>query len=188
MAIVRELIRDKRNRLEQCAETLKGLHLRLAATLSPLDWEYIDRATTAMGELLLLKVTGIQKNKFNNLTTTLPPDPKRLLINLSNQSIEEPTLLVLSKGLNFAPAPRIIPYCDIIGGVEPAVRKLPLDPAEEVRVEISMALKRAKPPKANISRNQRAAIRALQRNKAIKPQPVGNPKPLQQSIIGCTFL
>ncbi|XP_046393740.1 uncharacterized protein LOC124161462 [Ischnura elegans] len=187
MAIVRERIRDKRKRLDQCAKTLKALHLRLATTLSPLDWEYIDRATTAMGELLLLKDTERHKKKFNNLTTskttTPPPDPKRLVINLSNQSIDEPTISVISKGLNFAPAPRYIPYCDIIAGVEPAVRKLPVDLAEEVRAEISMALKRAKLPKANISRSEQAAIRALQRNKAIKVLPAdkGNATVLMNS-------
>ncbi|XP_071446166.1 uncharacterized protein [Hetaerina americana] len=100
----------------------------------------------------------------------------RLVVNLTDQTIDETTSWVLAKGLNFAPAPRTIPYSDIIGSIEQAVRKLPGDSAEEVRNEISLVLKRAVPPKPNVTREERAALYALRRNAdiTILPADKGN--------------
>ncbi|XP_046401606.1 uncharacterized protein LOC124167667 [Ischnura elegans] len=145
------------------------------ATIRPCDWEYIDRATSASGELLLNKEKERQKKKFDKLVPSRPAaacmDPKRLVINLSNKVLDKPTISVLSKGLNFAPAPSIIPYRDVIGGIEPAIRKLPNDLAEEVRSEVSLVLLKAIPPKPNTTREERFAIRALRNDNTVKVLP-----------------
>ncbi|XP_071447161.1 uncharacterized protein [Hetaerina americana] len=78
--------------------------------------------------------------------------------------IDEPTSLVLSKGLNFVPTPGSIPYLDIVGSVEQAIRKLPQEEAEEVRVEVALALKRAVLPKPNITREEKRALLSLRKN------------------------
>ncbi|XP_046398161.1 uncharacterized protein LOC124164967 [Ischnura elegans] len=180
LALVRERIHDKRRLLDCNAKKLMALHLRIASVLSPLDWEFIDRVTTAMGEILLEKEKIRQKSKYDRLPKSKPVapplDPKRVVINLTSESFNEATFTALSKGLNFAPAPKTIPYLDYVGGIENAVRKLPDDLAEEVRVEVSYVLSRAVPPKPNISREERSAIRALRGNEevTILPADKGN--------------
>ncbi|XP_071452179.1 uncharacterized protein [Hetaerina americana] len=140
-----------------------------------MDWDYIDRATTANGELLLRKDSERQKKKFARLNSTkairTPLDRSRTVINLTDTELDEPTLSVLSKGLNFAPAPRSIPYTDFIGGIEQAVRKLPGEAAEEVRNEVTMVLKRALPPKSNTFKEEREALQALRRKTDIMVLP-----------------
>ncbi|XP_046387506.1 uncharacterized protein LOC124157076 [Ischnura elegans] len=165
--------------LDHNAKTLGDLHLRLSTILSPIDWEHVDRATAALGDSLHNRDTEILKQKFERLPRRKKkqntiPDRHRLVINLTDERIDEGTLSVLSKGLNFAPAPRSIPFSDIIGGVVQAVRKLPNDAAEDIRAEISMTLKKDVPPKSNISFKERAALRSLRKNTAVTILPADN--------------
>ncbi|XP_046394714.1 uncharacterized protein LOC124162253 [Ischnura elegans] len=168
LASVREQIHKKQRSLDTIDKKLLDLHLRLVATLSLLDWEYIDHATAASGDLLLKKNTERQK-KFSRLPsskkTIRTNDDMRLVINMTDLTIDKPTISVLSKGLNFAPAPRSIPYSGLVGSIEQAIRKLPEEAAEEARTEISVVLKRALPPKSNIRKEERDAIRALRANR-----------------------
>ncbi|XP_046397683.1 uncharacterized protein LOC124164403 [Ischnura elegans] len=174
--------------LDHNAKTLRDLHLRLSTILSPIDWEHVDRATAALGDSLHNRDTERLKQKFERLPRknkpNTKPDRHRLVINLTDERIDEDTLSVLSKGLNFAPAPRSIPFSDIIGGVEQAVRKLPNDAAEDIRAEISMTLKKAVPPKSNISFKERAALRSLRKNTAVTilPADKGNATVLMKTL------
>ncbi|XP_071450120.1 uncharacterized protein [Hetaerina americana] len=147
LALLRERIHHHRSALDDNAKCLLDIHLRLAACLSPTDWDFIDRTTAAQGEMLLRRNTERQKKKYERLDMgkeAVPPlDRQRLVINLTGTEIDESTSLVLAKGLNFAPTPRSIPYLDIVGSIEQAIRKLPQEEAEEVRGEVSMVLKRA---------------------------------------------
>ncbi|KAG8237323.1 hypothetical protein J437_LFUL014488, partial [Ladona fulva] len=165
--ILRELAKN--------ANKLLSLHLELASVLAPRDWDYIDCCTTAQTEILLKKNTKRQIKKFNKIsehnTTTESPDTRRILINLSKEELDEDMKSVLSKGLNFVPTPKNIPYKDFIGGIEGAVRKLTLEVAEEVRNEVSMALKRAVQPKANLTRGEREALNKLRRNTSLVVLP-----------------
>ncbi|XP_071442881.1 uncharacterized protein [Hetaerina americana] len=175
LALIRERIHHHRSSLDDNAKQLLDLHLQLATQLSPMDWEYIDRATAAQGEMLLRRNTERQKTKYDRLDVRKDslhaPEQKRVVVNLSSAEIDEATSLVLSKGLNFVPTSRRIPYLEILGSVEQAVRNLPVEAAEDVRGEISMALKRAVPPKSNISGEERRALNTLRKNSAITVLP-----------------
>ncbi|KAG8226743.1 hypothetical protein J437_LFUL004394 [Ladona fulva] len=187
LALVQERIHDKRRALDHNAKCLKSIRLLLASTLSPLDWEYIDKATAAQADILLRKSTERQTKKFGQLSTEkqrIPPfDQKRLVINLTDEALDEPTMSVLSKGLNFAPAPRSITYNEIMGGIEQAIRKLPKEAAEDVRSDVSLALKRAVLPKPNITTDERKALVSLRRNPDIKilPADKGNATVIMKS-------
>ncbi|XP_071439029.1 uncharacterized protein [Hetaerina americana] len=71
---------------------------------------------------------------------------------------------------------RSIPYLDILGGVEQAIRKLTQEAAEEVRSEVALALKRSSLPKPNITKDEKKALVALRRNPdiVILPADKGN--------------
>ena len=68
---------------------------------------------------------------------------------------------VLAKGGNFAVTPNKIHVEDIIANVESALYHLPEEKAEEIRGEVTRILRKAKPPKSNITRKERNAIKSL---------------------------
>ncbi|PSN32959.1 hypothetical protein C0J52_25090, partial [Blattella germanica] len=78
--------------------------------------------------------------------------------------------------LNFAPAPKAIPFKDIISGVECAVRDLPAEVSEDIRREVCKSLKNAVPPKRNLSVSENQALRALRENTnvVVLPADKGN--------------
>ncbi|XP_047110092.1 uncharacterized protein LOC124784849 [Schistocerca piceifrons] len=84
-----------------------------------------------------------------------------VVINLTNKELDKAKQEVLSKGLNFAPVPRILPKRDIISGIEQATSRLPEEAAEEVRRDVCKVLDKAKMPKNNISAAEHNALQAL---------------------------
>ncbi|KAG8222146.1 hypothetical protein J437_LFUL000728 [Ladona fulva] len=166
--------------LDKNARQLLAIHLRLAAKLSPRDWEYVDQVTTTQEHLSLKEATARQTKKFeglgNSKVTSASLNPDRIVINLSGRNISETAKSVLSKGLNFAPAPRTMPYQDFIGAIEPALRFLPQESAEEARSKIASALKKATPPRSSLSREEREALKDLKDNRdvVILPADKGN--------------
>ena len=65
-------------------------------------------------------------------------------------------------GLSFAIAPRHIPLEEIISATEAMARRLDHKSADTLRLGVSAALRKAKPPKANLSTQQRKALHTLQ--------------------------
>ena len=68
---------------------------------------------------------------------------------MSSQELSN-TEEVPCRGLNFAPAPRRIPYMAMIAGVETAAKKLDNNAANDLRGRVCSILKKAKPPAPNI--------------------------------------
>jgi hypothetical protein len=89
------------------------------------------------------------------------------VINLSNQQLDPPSQRVLDYGLNFAVAPNKIPVKELICDIEAAIRPLPLDTTEMIRQECAVAIRCAKLPIKNISKEEVAALRGLRWNKNI---------------------
>ena len=68
---------------------------------------------------------------------------------------------VLALGLSFAIAPKHIPYEEIITATEATARRLDQKSADALRLGVSAALQQAKPPRPNLSPQQRKALRSL---------------------------
>ena len=68
------------------------------------------------------------------------------------------------KGLNFSIAPRRIPVEDIICSFKDSIEHLPENEAEEVRQNYARTLRRAKPPKPNITNEEYKALKELRKN------------------------
>ena len=92
-------------------------------------------------------------------------------MNLSGEELNEATVSVLSNGLNFAPAPKFIPVKEIVSGVEQAINVLSREDSEEIRREVCRSLNRAVPPKHNISKTERLALKSLRENSDIVVLP-----------------
>ncbi|XP_049944329.1 uncharacterized protein LOC126426458 [Schistocerca serialis cubense] len=164
-ALVREHIRVTRQELDKNARMLLTQHLRLASYLPPHTWEWLDGNTYASSEIHKRKATEKQCGKFTRLygarqhadhTTNA-----KTVINLAGKELDETTISVLSRGLNFAPVPRTLPKRDIISSIEQAVHGLPTEAAEEVRRETCRVLEKAKMPKNNITSAEWKALKAL---------------------------
>ena len=72
---------------------------------------------------------------------------------------------MLNKGLNFATTIKRIPDLDLIASIEDAALKIPK--ADELRWKVRQALEKSKPPKPNISKTERQALKSLQDDDSI---------------------
>ena len=89
---------------------------------------------------------------------------------MGNQSIyktSKPQESPLAKGLNFSPSPGKIPYEDYIIATEKACHKLPSNEATVLRSEMAGLLRNVKPPKPNITKDERKAIQELKKEESI---------------------
>ncbi|XP_049948312.1 uncharacterized protein LOC126456611 [Schistocerca serialis cubense] len=117
-------------------------------------------------------VSSRQKKKSEELTGSKHHsqpslDTARTVVNIPTQTISEAATSVLSKGLNFAVRPTKIPTEEIIQSVEASLHQVPRVEAEKIRQETVTILQIAKPPSANIIREERQAIKELRNNKDI---------------------
>jgi len=72
------------------------------------------------------------------------------IINLSNTQINQVTLGLLERGLNFAISPRTIPRKDILCNIEYGIKNLPDNIKGTIRQDCSIILRKAKPPRSEI--------------------------------------
>ena len=79
------------------------------------------------------------------------------MVNLTNHSMSQSQEAVLKLGLNFAPAPRRLPLVDMIAAVEDGSRQLKDEEAADLRRCVCGILRRAQPPKDNLTTEQRMA-------------------------------
>jgi hypothetical protein len=125
-----------------------------------------------------------QKLKFDKLkskfrgdghTTSREEEAKlkeRWVINRSDRTLSNDECKVLSRGLKFAVTPREVPTYDIITSTEEACYRIKDSKiAQSLRSEVVKALKSAHPPKSNISKEERLALKSLREDKNIEILP-----------------
>ena len=69
---------------------------------------------------------------------------------------------LLAKGLNFSITSKTLPNKDIIATVEDAVKDLEKEEADTICAKVSLTLQNSKPPKDNLSNEERKALKELQ--------------------------
>ncbi|KAJ8890337.1 hypothetical protein PR048_009845 [Dryococelus australis] len=79
-------------------------------------------------------------------------DHKKVVIDLSDKQLDEATITILSKGMNFAVTPTTLPIEDLVYVVESSILHLPVTLANEIRAETSRILRKAKLPLPNEKR------------------------------------
>jgi len=124
-ALLRERIQQNRRELDSTSRALLDTHLRLANTLTTSHWHLIDQLTFNKATYVGDDHKARQSQKFVRLCKNQHPvteAPKNTVINLSNQKLEDGTLSLLQKGLNYAVAPQTPPIEEILVGIEKAVR------------------------------------------------------------------
>ena len=138
------------------------------------------------------KTRNKQKAKFEKLRAThAEPKDKQLkpiasvskererevkekwVYNTSSKTLTEPQNNVLEKGLAFTPTPSKAPTLDLIVAVESGARQLGLqsDAASSLRAAAAKVLSKPKTPPANITRDERQAIKDLKNDSSISIHP-----------------
>ena len=101
---------------------------------------------------------------------------KKWVINLSKYKLSNPQENLLAKGLNYSPSPTKIPYEEYIVATEKACRKLSNNEATVLRSEMAGMLRNAKPPKTNITKDERKAIQELKKEESVLILPADKGK------------
>ena len=74
---------------------------------------------------------------------------------------------LLAKGLNSSITSKSLPNKDSIATIEDAVKGLGKDEADTIRAKVSLTLQNSKPPKDNLSKDERKALKELQSDTSI---------------------
>ena len=69
---------------------------------------------------------------------------------------------LLAKDLNFSVTSKTLPNKDIIATIEDAVKDLEKEEADTIRAKVSLTLLNSKPPKNNLSKDERKPLKELQ--------------------------
>ena len=95
-------------------------------------------------------------------------DTSKWVVNLADKSLTNSQIQVLKKGLNFCVTPDRIPVKEIIASTETACQQIKSKTVvNSLRTEVTKVLKNAKPPKSNISQEERKALKELSKDNDI---------------------
>ncbi|XP_065213372.1 uncharacterized protein LOC135840674 [Planococcus citri] len=175
-AILRERIGFVKKELFHKQQLCRSLEWELETELNQETWNTLDNITRQQSARIKERKQKTHDKKFQTLlqeegNTSQNKHPQlqqqQTVHNLSDKPIATNALKALEKGLNFAIAPSYIPTEEIITGVEATIRTLPEEEAEEIRQQTVHILKKSKPPKANLTKEEQTALKELTKNKDI---------------------
>ena len=69
---------------------------------------------------------------------------------------------LLAKGLNFSITSKTLPNKNIIATIEDAVKDLEKEQTDTIRAKVSLTIHNSKPPKDNLSKDERKTLKELQ--------------------------
>ena len=103
----------------------------------------------------------IRKSKITQSATNVT-DKKNWVINMSSRQLTHIETDLLTKSLNLSITSKTLPNKDIIATIENAVKYPEKEEADTIRAKVSLTLKNSKPPKDNLSKDKRKALKELQ--------------------------
>ncbi len=163
-----------RNASSSNAEKCRG---SIRAALSCEDFNKVTSLCDRTAKWVFEKCKDRQISKFGKLREKIVRQAKdeelnlrpTWLINLSKKDLTDTQKKVLSRGPNFAVAPKINPI-DIAAPVEAALQSSLATPQaiESARIKICEAISRSQRPARNITQEEREAIKVLREDKDIQ--------------------
>ena len=100
-------------------------------------------------------------------------DKNKWVINMSSRQLTRIETDLLAKGFNFSITSKTLPNKDIIATVEDAVKDLEKEEADTICAKVSLTLQNSKPPKDNLSKDERKALKELQSDTSNVILPAG---------------
>ena len=161
-----------RDRLKNGIEQLKG---KILESITPEEFHLVEKIheNSYKKSFDLTKKRHIRKfdelisrNRIRQSATNIA-DKKKWVINMSSRQLTRSETDLLAKGLNFSITSKTLPNKDIIATIEDAVKDLEKEKAETIRAKASLTLLNSKPPKDNLSKDERKALKELQSDTSI---------------------
>ena len=144
-------------------------------------WQLRSTGVTPMQTKVSSKVKEQQKCKFEALLvkqTSRADNGDHQVVDLSSKQLQSPHLVVLSKGLNFAPVLSSIPKAQVVASVEAAMGRA--NASENVtakaRINVIAAISQAQLPPKNITSQEPRALRDLAKDEDILVLPADKGK------------
>ena len=161
-----------RDRLKNGIEQLKG---KILESITPDEFHLVEKIheNSYKKSFELTKKRHIRKfdelisrNSIRQSATNIA-DKKKWVINMSSRQLTHIETDLLTKGLNFSITSKTLPNKDIIATIEDAVKDLEKEEADTIRAKVSLTLLNSKPPKDNLSKDERKALKELQSDTSI---------------------
>ena len=114
----------------------------------------------------------ISENKGKYSTTNIT-DKKKWVINVYSRQLTHIEADLLAKGLHFSVTSKTMPNKDIIATIEDAVKDIQREEAYTIIAKVRLTLQNSKPPKDNLSKNERKALKKLQSDTSLVVLPPG---------------
>ena len=161
-----------RDRLKNGIEQLKG---KILESITPEEFHLVEKIheNSYKKSFELTKKRHIRKfdelisrNRIRQSATNIA-DKKKWVINMSSRQLTHIETDLLTKGLNFSITSKTLPNKDIIATIEDAVKDLEKEEADTIRAKVSLTLLNSKPPKDNLSKDERKALKELQSDTSI---------------------
>ena len=86
-------------------------------------------------------------------------DKQKWVINMSFGQLTNIETDLLPKGLNFSITSETLPNKDIIATIEDAVKNIEKEEDDSIRAQVNLTLQNSKPPKDNLSKDERKALK-----------------------------
>ena len=181
--LVKERIRFNNNKLSSLKSDISDIKSEIATFQLPSDVHDASLSyATSIGETEFKRSQDRQKSKLERLIAKNKTvdvfdlsgtQLKKWVVTRSKHELTEPQSSVLAKGLNFNLSPTSIPIHDVVQQAELAYVKMNLNPSQRaaLRNEICGALKSARPPRPNVSKEERQAVPELQKLKDVMILP-----------------
>ncbi|XP_035671873.1 uncharacterized protein LOC118412922 [Branchiostoma floridae] len=171
-------IKEKQQRISEELEAELPENLQEAVRLHVIksgEREFQVTRSRHLGKFERLQQANLQQQQASDIDLS-GTQLKKWVVNISGKSLSDSQTKVLQKGLNFAVTPDKLPVEDFVVATESACAGLPLSSAEQLRSEVAGILKTAKPPKNNITKQERDALKELRKDKDLLVLPADKGK------------
>ena len=168
-------IREEHNHISNLQDVVPNLEGELRRRMSDREFRRLKREVTNCVRQSSSNTIEKHRQKLdrwcNNRRSDTGQSETRWVKNLSQVNLSVPQLSVLRKGLNFAVAPAKVPVADIVASVESGIQSLNEQDKSDICGKVISIIKASRPPKANITRQEREALKSLRENEDILVLP-----------------
>ena len=167
-----------RHKLKNSIKQLKG---KILESITPEEFHLVENIheNSCKKSFELTKKTHIRqsnelisKSKVTQSATNIT-DKKKWVTNMSSRLLTHIETDLLAKGLNLSITSKALSNKDIIAVIEDVVKDLEKEEVDTICAKVGLKLQNSKPPKSNLSKDERKALKELQSDTSVVTLPAG---------------